>query len=250
MKYILPLLFFFGVTTWFIPTPSINAVFMEQIPSHVQSIEQENTAQQKNREFIDVERTALTQKWIEESDLKITNPYLINQLNETEVKRSFFAFSYSSEVYLGRWPLFYQSTESSVNWNYQKINNNYVAKEVINYFQNEDQLISGGLHSQVSNSEQVQNMILEDTRKRIVWPIDYQATFGAQTKKQISMTNSSGSEQLEAYGGAVKETGTVTYGEVYLSMTGRKQELIVKNVVEQEVTAWLPVQNYLAFHLK
>ena len=250
MKYFLPLLFFFCLTTGVSAETDLTATLPEQIPAHVQSIEEENTAEQENEVIIDSEAEELTEQWLEKSDIEITNPHLIIQLNETEVNRSIFAFGYSSEVYLGRWPLSYQTSESSVNWSYQKINDNYLAGDELNYLQIEEQKVSGGLQSSVDQSEQVQNMILKDVTERIKWPIDYQATFGANTEKTLPMSNDSGAERLEAYVGAVKETGTITYGEVYLTMTGRKQELTIKNIVEEEVTAWLPVKNHLAFHLK
>lgn len=250
MKYFLPLLFFFCLSTDVFAETDLPTAFSEHIPSHVQSVEDENTVEQKSREVVETEAEGLAKEWLEKSDIDITNPHFIEQLNGTDVNRSIFAFGYSSEVYLGRWPLTYQSTGSSVNWAYQKVNDNYIAEGQLMYVQNEEEQVNGGLQSKVANSDQVQNMILKNTRERINWPIDYQAVFGSNTEKKLPMSNETAANHLEAYVGAVKETGSITYGEVYLTMTGRKQELTVKNIIEEEVVAWLPIQNHLAFHLK
>ena len=250
MKSILAVIFFFCLSTEVLAEVDFSTMIPEKIPSHVQSIEKENTVEQASRDLVVVEPADLTKKWLDGTDLAITNPYLIEQLNKTEVNQSIFAFGYSSEVYLGRWPLSYQSAESSVNWAYQKINDNFVAPGKPTYLQGEDRLISGGIQNKVSNSEQVQNMILANAKERIHWPIDFEANFGANTKKVLSLGNESGADQLQAYAAAVKETGKITYGEVYLTMTGRKQALKINNIVEEELTTWLPVQNHLAFHLK
>lgn len=250
MRSILALMFFFCLSTEVVAEVDFSTMIPEQIPSHVQSIEKENTARQTNRDLVTVEAEEHTKKWLDDVNLSITNPHLIEQLNKTEVNQSIFAFGYSSEVYLGRWPLSYQSVESSVNWAYQKINDNFVAPGKPTYVQGEDRLISGGIQNKVSHSEQVQNMILANAKERIHWPIDYEANFGANTKKVLSLGNESGADQLQAYAAAVKEIGKITYGEVYLTMTGKKQKLKIKNIVEEELTTWLPVQNHLAFHLK
>ncbi|GAA4070221.1 YfkD family protein [Amphibacillus indicireducens] len=250
MRYILALVFFFCLSAEVTAEVDLATMLPESIPSHVQSIETENTAKQTSRDLVEVEATELTKKWLDNVDLTITNPNLIEQLNATEVNRSIFAFGYSSEVYLGRWPLSYQSTESSVNWAYQKINDNFVGSSKPIYVQEENRLISGGIQNKVTDSDQVQNMILANARERIQWPIDFEAHFGANTNKQLAIRNESGADRLEAYAAAVKETGTITYGEVYLTMTGRKQELKIKNIVEEQLTTWLPIQNHLAFHLK
>ncbi|BAM46741.1 YfkD family protein [Amphibacillus xylanus] len=250
MKYILPVIMFFCLTTEVLAEVDFTTMLPEHIPSHVQSIEKENTANQKQRELLEVEPNEQTAKLLEKTEVKITNPHLIEQLNATEVNQSVFAFGYSSEVYLGRWPLSYQSVESSVNWAYQKINDNFIGDHPLTYVQSEERHVSGGLQSKLANSDQVQNMILQDAQERIKWPIDYESTFGINTTKQLPMTNDARAEQLEAYAAAVKEIGKVTYGEVYLKMKGRKQELKIKNIVEEEVIAWLPIQDHLAFHLK
>lgn len=250
MRFILSILLFMSLMPAVSAEVDLTTILPEQVPSHVQSIEAENNADQVTRELPEIEAEELTEEWLEKLEVNITNPHLIEQLNRTEVNDSLFAFGYSSEVYLGRWPLFYQSKETAVNWAYQKVNENYITAGKLAYFQNEDKKISGGLQSKIANSDQVQDMILLDTKERIHWPIDFQSAFGANTEKEVTLANRSRAEQLEAYAPAVKETGTITFGEIYLKMTGRKQELVIKNLVEDEVIAWLPIQNHLAFHLK
>lgn len=250
MKYILALFFFFGLMTEVTAEVDLTTILPEHIPSHVQSIENENTGVQLNRDLLEVTSDELTEDLLAKSEFEITNPHLIEQLNATDVNRSFFTFGYSSEVYLGRWPLSYQSKETSVNWAYQKINDNFITAGQPIYSQKEERKISGGLQSKVIKSDQVQNMVLLNTKERVHWPIDFQSVYGANTKKQIALTNDSGASQLEAYAPAIKETGTITFGDVYLTMTGRKQHLKIKNVVEEELISWLPIQDHLAFHMK
>ncbi len=52
---------------------------------------------------------------------------------------------------------------------------------------------------------------------------------------------------LYSYVPAANEKGKVTYGEVYLTIKHGKQKIEVKNVTQQGIGAWIPVQDYLAF---
>ncbi|WP_017473747.1 YfkD family protein [Amphibacillus jilinensis] len=249
MKFMLPILFFLCTFTPVTAATDFISTFSQNLPSHVQSVEEENTVEQKQETIKDIDVEGFVEKLLKKSEVEITNPHFIEQLNATDVNNSKFAFGYSSEVYLGRWPLHYQSKETSVNWAYQKINENFVSGTPLTYLQNEEAQISGGIQNKVANSDQVQSMVLTSVSERVEWPIAYKAVFGATTEKQIPLANEAGAERLEAYAAAVKESGIITYGEVYLSMTGRNQTLKIKNVVEEEVMTWLPIQHYLAFHL-
>ena len=55
------------------------------------------------------------------------------------------------------------------------------------YFQNEEKHVIGGIQSKLDYSDQVQDMILAEVRNRMVWPTDYQATFGVNTQKKINI---------------------------------------------------------------
>ena len=65
MRYILALLFFFCLSMEVTAEVDLTTMLPESIPSHVQSIENENTAKQTTRDLIEVEATELTKNgWI------------------------------------------------------------------------------------------------------------------------------------------------------------------------------------------
>ncbi|WP_067840963.1 YfkD family protein [Amphibacillus sediminis] len=252
MKKMLPIVLFFFFVSLDQGLAEENELWLlsDPLPSHVQSIEQENTLALEVQPLKETEANSFTSKLLKSSDVQITNPYLIEQLNATNIKHSRFAFGYSSDIYLGRWPLHYQDEETSINWAYQKVNTNHLPDQSPEYYQLEDSYVNGGLQTKVERADQVQMMVLESVRARFDLPVDYQAGYGASTEKTIPMANQGVADTLEAYAGAIKEKGKVTYGEVYLSLTGRKAKMTIKNVVESEITAWLPIKDYLAFNLK
>src|SRR5690625_2271102 len=102
MRFILSILLFMSLMPAVSAEVDLTTILPEQVPSHVQSIEAENNADQVTRELPEIEAEELTEEWLEKLEVNITNPHLIEQLNRTEVNDSLFAFGYSSEVYLGQ----------------------------------------------------------------------------------------------------------------------------------------------------
>lgn len=52
---------------------------------------------------------------------------------------------------------------------------------------------------------------------------------------------------LYSYVPAVNERGRVTYGEVYIVLKGGKRQILVQNVTQQGIGAWIPVQDHVSF---
>ena len=96
-----------------------------QVPPSVKNITKENTYPNSTQDLPTLEPSDLTKKLIDSSKEKIENPDLIRMLNESSINSTPFALGYRAIVYLGQWPLNYESTETSPNWEYQKINTNY-----------------------------------------------------------------------------------------------------------------------------
>ena len=52
---------------------------------------------------------------------------------------------------------------------------------------------------------------------------------------------------LSAYVPAIHEEGEVTYGAVYLDLKGNKRTLLIEKMKKEEINAWVPIQDYIAF---
>ncbi|KAB8129365.1 hypothetical protein F9U64_15255 [Gracilibacillus oryzae] len=237
----------------------INPLYAEklEIPNHVVPVEKENTAQQMKEEETIAEPSEFVKELIDSVDIKIENPDLVKMLNESEINPSPLAIGYRGNVYLGHWPLRYDSKESNVNWEFQLINNNEAnnyngEKNIgINYEQLEEKHIKGGLTSKVNHPDQIMTMIINSAEKRHSIPLTFHAVFGKGTR--LSQTydvpvNKVGS--LKAFASALQEKGQITFGEVYIELKGSKKKLVVKNVTKQEVGAFIPVENHIAFSYK
>src|SRR5690625_4081269 len=94
------------------------------IPNHVIPISKENTYPNSSEDQEVVEPSEMTEELLADIKVPIENPDLIKQLNESTIKPSPIGIGYRGMVFLGRWPLHYESEESTVNWEYQKINVN------------------------------------------------------------------------------------------------------------------------------
>ncbi len=136
------------------------------IPSHVLDVSKENTFPNSTEDQEIIEASDLTKELIEGVDIPIENPELIKILNESNIKPSPIAIGYRGMVYLGRWPINYQSSESNVNWEYQLINKNEMNNiggdqaQEMSYYQQEQKEVKGALTSKISNPEQVKTMML------------------------------------------------------------------------------------------
>lgn len=225
-----------------------------QIPSSVRNITKENTYPNSTQDLPFLQPSDLTKKLINSSKVKIENPDLIRMLNESSINGTPFAVGYRAIIYLGQWPLNYESLETSTNWEYQKINTNYFdnrggnAPYQIKYVQEAQKIVRGGLTAKIPNAEDVKKMILLKAMQKTNLPLSFDTIIGAGTKNDHIYnipTNRLG--YLYAYAPAVNEKGKVTYGEVYLMLKGNRKFIVIKNVTSQGIGAWIPVQDCVSF---
>ncbi|MFC3039217.1 YfkD family protein [Virgibacillus xinjiangensis] len=225
-----------------------------EIPSHVLTISKENTFPNSSEDQEVVEPSDLVKELMGDMDIAIENPELIKMLNETTLKPSPLAIGYRGMVYLGRWPLNYQSSETNMNWEYQKINQNEInnlggdTSQKMNYIQKEQKEIKGALTNKIADPNQVKTMMLLEAKEKTNLPLSYATTIGRNTKKDNAYevpVKKQGT--LQAYSPAVNEKGQVTFGEVYIELKGSDKAITIKNVTKQGIGAWIPVQDHVSF---
>lgn len=225
-----------------------------QIPNSVVTITKENTYPNPTQDLPTLQPSELTEELINSSKEKIENPDLIKMLNETSVNSTPFAIGYRAVVYLGKWPLNYQSSETSPNWEYQKINTNYFdnrggnSNYQIHYVQEAQKVVRGGLTAKIPKAEQVKEMMLLKAAEKSKLPLAFETVIGAGTKNdRVYNIPPKRLGYLYGYAPAVNEKGKVTYGEVYLMLKGSKKKIVIKNVTTQGIGAWIPVQDHVSF---
>ncbi len=96
------------------------------IPNYVLNISKENTYPNPTQDLPQLQPSELAQQLLDSSDVKIDNPELIKLLNESTVNNSKLAIGFKASIYLGEWPLSYESSETNINWEYKKVNTNYI----------------------------------------------------------------------------------------------------------------------------
>jgi hypothetical protein len=225
-----------------------------KIPNSVIDISKENTYPNPTQDLPYLQPSELAQELINSSKVKIENPELIKMLNESSIGKSPLAFGHRATIYLGQWPLRYESTETSTNWEFQKINTNYFDNRggnstyQLHYRQETQKHIKGGLTAKIPNAEDVKKMMLLTAMKKTNLPLSFETIVGIGTKKEhYYHIPAKKMGYLYAYAPAVNEKGKVTYGEVYLVLRGNKQKIVVKNVTTQGIGAWIPVQDHVSF---
>ncbi|MGM0845522.1 MAG: YfkD family protein [Bacillota bacterium] len=225
-----------------------------QIPSSVLNIAKENTYPNPTQDLPYLQPSELTAELLDTSEVKIENPNLIRMFNESSMNKTPFAIGMRATIFLGEWPLNYESTETAPNWEFQKINTNYYDNRggnqnyQIHYVQEAQRTIKGGLTAKVPHSDDVQKMMLLKAMEKSKLPLSFQTIVGAGTKKDhVYNISPSRLGYLYGYAPAVNEKGKVTYGEVYLVMKGSKRSIVVKNVTSQGIGAWIPVQDHVTF---
>lgn len=225
-----------------------------EIPSHVLNISKDNTYPNSTDDQEILEAEELTDELINETDVRISNPELIEMLNETSIKPSPFAIGYRGEIFLGRWPLSYESKERNTNWEYQEVNlnelNNQGGQGVgeMSYEQKEEKRITGGLTTKATHSDQMMKLILLEAQNKTKLPLSFQSTIGQGTKQTNSYSvpvNKIG--LLRAYAPAINEKGEVAFGDVYIQLKGSKMSIDIKNVTRQGIGAWIPIQDHVSF---
>lgn len=225
-----------------------------KIPEYVLNVAKENTYPNPSQDLPQLEPSKLTKALLETSEVKIENPDLILLLNETTINKPILALGYRATIYLGRWPLNYESKETATNWEYQKVNTNFYdnrggkAPYKFHYVQEAQKIVRGGLTAKVPRANDVKKMMLLKAAEKTQLPLSFDTVVGAGTKKDHyynippKMLG-----YLDAYATAVNEKGTVTYGEVYLVLKGGKRFINVKNVTSQGIGAWIPIQDHLSY---
>jgi len=228
-----------------------------QIPSSVRDITQENTYINEDQDPPDLQPSELTKELLSTSKTKITNPELVRMLNETAINKSPFSVGVRATVFLGEWPLAYHSKETNANWEYQKINTNFYDNRAgkenyqIHYVQEVHKVIKGGLSTKLPRAQEVQEMMLKKAITKTGLPLSYSTAVGNGTKQsEIYHVAPKTAGYLNAFAPAVHEKGAVTYGEVYLVLSGWKRAIVVKNITSQQVSAWIPIKNHLAFSFR
>lgn len=225
-----------------------------EIPSHVLNISKENTFPNSTEDQEVIEPSELAKELMDEVKVPIKNPDLIKMLNESTIKPSPIAIGYRGMIYLGRWPLNYHSSETTINWEYQPINENELnnlggdTDQKLNYVQQEQKEIKGALTNKIANPDDVKKMMLLTSKDKTKLPLSYETIIGKNTKKSNSYNvpvKKLG--ELETYAPAVNEKGQVTFGEVYLELKGSKKALVIKNVTKQGIGAWIPIQDHVSF---
>ncbi|TYR79202.1 hypothetical protein FZC66_16435 [Priestia megaterium] len=228
-------------------TPATN------IPSSALNISKENTYPNSSQDTPYLQPSELSQELLNTSNVKIENPDLIRILNETSISKTPWAIGFRATVYLGEWPLNYESAATNINWQYQKINTNHYDNRTgkspyqMKYNQEAQSQVKGGLTAKIPQPEHVKQMMLLKAAKKTNLALSFQTLIGAGTKKdQVYNVAPKKVGYLYAYTPAVSEKGKVTYGEVYLTIKGSKRMITVKNVTSQGIGAWIPVQDYVS----
>lgn len=225
-----------------------------QIPPSVMNITKENTYPNPTQDLPQLQPSELTKELMKSTKVKIENPNLIRMLNESAVSSTPFALGYRATIFLGKWPLHYESTETSPNWEYQKINTNYqdnrggATPYQIHYVQESQKVVRGGLTAKVPKADDVRKMMQLKATENSGLPLAFDTVIGGGTKKdQIYNIPAQRLGYLYAYAPAINEKGKVTYGEVYIVLKGSKKKVVIKNVTTQGIGAWIPVQDHISF---
>jgi hypothetical protein len=225
-----------------------------EIPNSVTNISKENTYPNPAQDLPHLQPSELASELLETAEVKVENPSLIRLLNESSIKSTPFAVGYRATIYLGLWPLSYESRETSVNWEYRKANVNRIDNrggnsiQKVNYIQEEEAKMSGGLTSKAPNSDEVKKMMMLKASEKTGLPLSFETVIGKGTKTESQVYNVQPKKMGYIYGyvPAVNEKGKITYGEVYLVLKGSKKMLVVKNITQQGIGAWIPVQDHLS----
>lgn len=222
-------------------------------PDYVMDISKENTYPNPTQDLPHLQPSSLAKELLDSVDIDIENPTLIRMLNESNINTSIATIGFHAKIFMGKWPLSYDSGETNVNWQFERVNENKKdnrggkAPQKFHYNQVKEQKVSGDLTAKVSNSDEVKKMMMMSASKKTGLPLAFQTVIGKGTRKdQEYSVPPKKVANLYGYVPAVNEKGKVTYGEVYLTLTGNKMKLDVKNVTHQGIGAWIPVQDHLA----
>lgn len=233
------------------PKPKLSSDI--QVPKSVIDISKENTYSNPTQDEPQLQPSQLTKALLKTAKTTIKNPTLIKLLNESNIHTSKLSLGYHASIYLGKWPLNYQSDKTAVNWEYKKINDNDVdargSKETQNltYNQTNQTIVNGGLTAKVPSEKEVKKLMLMEAMKHTSLPIAFSTIVGQGTKlDRMYHVEPNKVGHLTGYIPAVNEKGKITYGEVYLVLDGGNKRLDVKNLTQQGIGAWMPIQDHLS----
>ena len=224
------------------------------LPKNVLSIQKENTFPNVTEDMELIEPSKETKELLQAKKVKIDNPDVIKMLNESVINPSPIAIGYRANIYLGRWPLYYESENTSVIWDYQEINekdlNNHGGESVqeLRYIQQEEREVKGALTNKTTHASMIKQMILQSSQQKTSLPLSFSTVFGANTKlDHFYNVPKDKTGVLQAYAPAVNEKGKVVFGEVYIQLKGSGKEIVIKNVTKQGIGAWIPIQDHVSF---
>ncbi|MFT8392108.1 MAG: YfkD family protein [Sporolactobacillus sp.] len=218
-------------------------------PSSVVDLSKENTYPNPQHNASELVPGSKTKALLKTAKVSIENPKLIKLLNESDIRPSKWSIGYHATIALGEWPLNYASKETAVIWEFKKINDNAAdargsqSGQKISYVQKTQAKVSGGLTAKVPHANEVTQMIMNKAMRATDMPIAFTTIVGGGTKidrpysvqpKQIG--------HLYAFVPAVSEKGTITFGEVFLILSGGQAKLVVQNRIQQGIGALMPVQ--------
>nr|WP_229745430.1 YfkD famly protein [Pullulanibacillus pueri] len=222
-------------------------------PDSVVDIAQKNTYPNPNQNEPQLQPSAMTKELFNTSKVEIENPTLIRLLNESSIHTSKLSLGYRARIYLGNWALNYQSSKTTVNWEYKKVNENLLdnrgGKQMQNLSYNQERQlkVSGGLTAQVPNQKEVKKLMMLEAAEKTNLPLAFETYVGVGTKiDRVYHVETKKVGHLSGYVPAVNEKGKVTYGEVYLVLNGGHKSIEVKNVTHQGIGAWIPIQDYVS----
>jgi hypothetical protein len=225
-----------------------------KLPPSVIDISKENTYPNPTQDLPRLQPSEFAKSLLETSKIPIENPDLIRMFNETSISNAPLAVGYRARIYLGQWPLSYESTETTVNWEYQQINQNFHDNRGGNVFhqmsykQEAQRVVQGGLTASIRGAEDVKKMMMLKAMEKTRLPLAFQTVVGYGTKhNRVYNIAPKNLGYLYAYAPAVNEKGKVTFGEVYLVLKGNQRKLMIKNVTSQGIGAWIPVQDHISF---
>lgn len=225
-----------------------------KIPASVIDISKENTYPNPTQDLPRLQPSELAKSLLKTSEIPIENPNLIRMFNETSISNAPLAVGYRAKIYLGQWPLNYESTETTVNWEYQQINRNFHDNRggrthfQLRYNQEAQRIVQGGLTANIRGADDVKKMMLLKAMEKTQLPLSFQTVVGYGTKhSRVYNVGPKNLGYLYTYAPAVNEKGKVTFGEVYLVLKGNQRKLMIKNVTSQGIGAWIPVQDRISF---
>ena len=222
-------------------------------PESVVDIAQNNTYPNPNQNEPQLQPSPMTQELFKTTNVEIENPTLIRLLNESSIHTSKLSIGYKARIYLGKWPLSYHSNKTTVNWEYKKVNENRIdnrggnVMQNLSYLQENQAKVSGGLTAHVPSEKEVKKLMMMKASEKTDFPIAFETYVGRGTKvDRIYHVEIKKVGHLSGYVPAVNEKGKVTYGEVYLNLKGGHKFIEVKNITQQGVGAWIPIQDHIA----